>query len=181
MYAESTSHIALTASNAAASAPAILALATGGSTAVLGYSGSSNTLPAWPASTGVFGAANKDATSFGVMGSSAAGTGIAGRSTSGTAGSFSVAASGGFALRTAGRIAIGKVSGVATNAAGRTASPPIATGTDVVPGSYVLLSPQADPGARRIWVAIDTGANTVTIRTNATSTKSLRVAWLLVG
>ena len=112
---------------------------------------------------------------------SSTGTGVRGVSTSGTALAGAASAAAGFALKTSGRLSFGKVSGVATISAGKTASAAIATGTDITTGSYVLLTPQKDPGTRRFWAVLSATANTVTIKTNAPSTSSIRIAWLLVG
>lgn len=119
----------------------------------------------------------------GVYGSTSTGKGVAGAANgaTGVAGSFAASAAGGFALKTSGRVSFAKVSGVATILAGKTSSAIISTGTDITTSSYVLLSPQADPGSRRIWAKLDATNNTVTIRTNAASTAALKVAWLLVG
>lgn len=139
-------------------------------TAVMGVAGMHDKAT-WPA-----GRANT-----GVMGVSPTGTGALGTTTTGTGVSASASGSTGFALRTSGRVNFGKVSGVATIAAGGTASAPIATGTDITASSYVLLTPQGDPGTHRIWATLDTTANTVTIRTNAAFAAAFRVAWLVLG
>ena len=54
-------------------------------------------------------------------------------------------------------------------------------GTDVTASSYVLLTPQDDPGTRRFWAKLDTAANTVTIRLSASDVSVIAIAWLLIG
>ena len=121
----------------------------------------------------VHGLANGPGTTFGGFfeASSPAGVAVYGRATNAA----------GYALKTSGRLRFDKVSGVATIGAGKKASPVIATGTDVTASSYVLLTPQKDPGSRRFWAVLNATSNTVTIKTNATAASSIRIAWLLVG
>ena len=112
---------------------------------------------------------------------SPSGTGVRGMSASGTALAGTASAANGFALKTDGRVSFGKVSGVATIAAGKTARAIIYPGTDITSSSYVLLTPQRDPGTRRFWAVLSATSNSVTIKTNDTRTYSIRIAWLLVG
>lgn len=129
--------------------------------------------------TGVFGAAQADAAARGVHGFSPAGQGVRGEATSGV-GLYGTSLTG-FGLRTSGRVRFDRISGVATIAAGATSSSVVTPGIDITSSNYVLLTPQRDPGSRRIWAVLNTTTNTITIRTNATSSSSLRVAWLILG
>jgi hypothetical protein len=72
VFAESFDYIAVSAYSSAASSPAILGQAAGGSTAIQGYSGSGGP-PAATAKTGVYGYAAQDSTSRGVHGESPTG------------------------------------------------------------------------------------------------------------
>jgi hypothetical protein len=78
-------------------------------------------------------------------------------------------------------VSFGKVGGVTSIAGGALVSSAIATGTDITASSYVLVTPQGDPGVRRFWAALDTANNTVRIHTNTTAAGAFKVAWLLVG
>jgi len=129
-----------------------------------------------------------DGSAVGVTAKTAAGTGVYGYV--GTASIIPVppaktalygeAAKTGYALHTKGRVQFGQVSGVATIAAGTTAAPVITPGTDVTAASYVLLTPQSDPGTRRFWATLDTTLDKITIHTNATSASAIKIAWLLI-
>jgi hypothetical protein len=149
-------------------------------TAMHGWAGAGSP-PAPSSQTGVYGRCDIGTGSRGVSGYSASGTGTWGQTAGGTGLYGAASSSTGYALRTSGRLAFGKVSGVATIAAGAFVTSAIATGTDVTTSSYVLFSPQGDPGTRRFWATLNTTSNTVTIHTNTTSASSFKVAWLLVG
>ena len=47
--------------------------------------------------------------------------------------------------------------------------------------SFVLLTPKADIGTRRLWYTTDATANTITIRVSSAVSASLAVGWLLLG
>ena len=47
--------------------------------------------------------------------------------------------------------------------------------------SFVLLTPKADIGSRRLWYVTNTAANTFTIRVSSVVTASVYVGWLLLG
>jgi hypothetical protein len=177
VYGSSGSSSGVGAYSNATAAAAARAWSGGNSTGVLGYSGDS--LPAAPAKIGVYGEANQDSAARGVMGKSTVGQGVRGEATSG-AGLSGSAGMYGYALRTTGRLRFDKVSGVATIAAGQTASSPASTGSDITASSYVLLSPQSDPGTRRFWATLNFTGNSVTIHTNTTSGSSIAIAWLLI-
>ena len=149
----------------------------GPTTGVLGQTDSA-------AGTGVLGrvVASYGATT-GVQGEavSPTGTGVRGVSTSGTALAGTAKSSSGHALKTSGRLYFAKVSGVATISAGKTASALIYPGVDITNSSYVLLTPQRDPGSRRFWAVLSSSGNNLTIRTNVTRTYSIKIAWLLIG
>ena len=54
-------------------------------------------------------------------------------------------------------------------------------GPDVTTTSFVLLTPEADIGTRRLWYTTDATANTITIRVSSAVSASLAVGWLLLG
>jgi hypothetical protein len=174
-------------------------LGRGAATGVYGYSGEYGTQPAAPAKTGVCGYAVQDGGAMGVYGKSTAGRGVQGVATTGFGvraaattgtGTYSTATTGtavyaavtasGYALRTSGRVKVEKASGVATIAAGNT-SVLVTPGLDVTTTSFVLLTPRADIGTRRLWYTTDATANTITIRVSSAVTTSLAVGWLLLG
>ena len=142
-------------------APAILGSSGGGNTGVYGYSGVLYTEPAAPAKTGVYGYAAQDADARGVHGQSKAGRGVYGQATSGV-GVYGSATTG-YALRTSGRLKVDKASGVATIPATKT-SITVTPGIDVTSTSFVLLTPKADLGSRRLWYTTSPTANTITIK-----------------
>lgn len=152
-------------------------------TGVVGVSGhvGVEVLPVTGGNVGVYGRSDGDASSRGVHGHSAAGTGVYARTTSGSAVNAAASAAGGFALKTSGRISFAKISGVATIGAGALATSAIPTGTNIVSTSYVLLTPQGDPGTRRFWATKDTASDTITLHTNVIDASPMSVAWLLVG
>jgi len=133
--------------------------------------------------TGISGRAESfTGTTTGVKGEvlSPNGTGVRGLSTTGTALAGIASSPYGFALKTSGRLSFGKVSGVATIAAGKTASPVIHPDTNINDSTYVLLTPQGDPGTRRFWALLNKSTDSVTIKTNKAATSSIRIAWLLI-
>lgn len=101
----------------------------------------------------------------------AAGAGVAAKLTSET----------GWALEvTGGRIQLGSLAGVATLPAGAT-SVTVSPGVPLDSDSGVIITPLADPGARRLWVVKKLSTNTFSIRTNAKATTQLKIAYLLLG
>jgi hypothetical protein len=54
-------------------------------------------------------------------------------------------------------------------------------GLDVTADSFVLLTPRADLGTRRLWYTVDRANNTFTIRVNSAVPEKLPVGWLLLG
>ncbi|MCI0344301.1 MAG: hypothetical protein L0221_02495 [Chloroflexi bacterium] len=148
-------------------------------TGVHGYAGS-GTVPVPASKTGVYGRCDIDASARGVSGFSGPGAAVYGGTTIGKALHGIATDPTGLALKTSGRVTFGKVSGVATLAA--SAMSVVATpGTDIASGAFVLLTPQGDPGSRRLWATIDTTANTITIRASASGASSLKIAWLALG
>ena len=85
----------------------------------------------------------------------------------------------GVALRTLGRLKF-STSGVATINAGAT-SKTITPGVDVHPGSFVLLTPQANIGTRALWFTTDGPNERFTIHMSPSRGVPTKVAWLLVG
>jgi hypothetical protein len=159
--------VGVQAGNGSQTQPALLSQASGGGTAVLGYSGGFESPPAPELKTGVLGVATQDSASRGVCGRSTAGVGVYAEAT------------GGLALRTVGRTRLG-TSGVATipTASDRVTVDP---GVNVVSGSFVLLTPKANIGSRALWFSTNTNANTFTIRMSSARSSSTPVAWLLLG
>jgi len=47
--------------------------------------------------------------------------------------------------------------------------------------SFVLLTPEADPGTRRLWFTKNATASTITIHVSSAATTALPVGWLLLG
>lgn len=131
-----------------------------------------------PAKTGVYGRAAHDRHAVGVRGESKAGAGVLGQATTGAAGRFE--ATSGLALHADGRIRIDRASGVAAIAAGDR-SITVRPGLDVTADSFVLLTPRADLGARRLWYTVDRANNTFTIRVSSAVADRLPVGWLLLG
>jgi hypothetical protein len=128
---------------------------------------------------GVYGESKTDAASRGVWGASATGAGVRGDATSGIAVEGQASSAGGYAFRGSGRVRFDKVCGVASLAAGTT-SKVITPGTDVTADSFVLLTPGADIGSRRLWFTKNTSANTITIRLSSSRTSSTAISWLLL-
>ena len=163
-----------------------------GSPTAVGVYGSANSKTSFgvyavntaPDATGIYGRGEAfTGVTTGVKGEvlSPNGTGVRGISGRGTALAGESSSFYGFALRTSGRLSFGKVSGVTTISAGKTASAVIHTDTHITDSSYVLLTPQKDPGTRRFWAVLSKSTQSVTIRTNTTANSSIRIAWLLVG
>ena len=145
---------------------AVYGQADDGGTGVFGLS--SGIYVASPSKTGVYGrTTHADANARGVWGESDAGSGLYGKTSTG------------YALQTVGRLNIG-TSGVASIAAGTTTKV-VAPGVDVSTGSFVLLTPAADIGTRRLWYTKDIGADTITIHLSSSRTSPTKVAWLLLG
>lgn len=138
-------------------------------TGVLGHSGT-GAVPNPPDNVGVYGYATNGTGARAIFGRTMSGTALYGTAT--------LAA--GYALKTSGRLSFAKVSGVAVLAAGNT-SITVPVATDVTSASYVLLTPQGDPGSRRLWATKNTGTNEITIRSNVSAGTALSVAWLLVN
>jgi hypothetical protein len=127
-------------------------------------------------------------TGFGVFAeATAGGAGVYARSDTGTAvyafstsqASVLAITSSGYALQTFGRLSL-DTSGVATIPAGTT-SKEVTPGVDVTAGSFVLLTPGADIGTRRLWFTKNTTASTITIRMSSARTKATKISWLLLG
>ena len=138
-----------------------------------------------PASTGVHGRSDagrgvygQSVTGTGVLGSAATGTAIRGSTGSGTAGAFY--ARSGFALGTSGRLRFAKASGVAAIGPGKS-SVTLTPGFDVTPSSFVLLTPKADLGTRRLWYTTNTTSNTFTIKLSSAASATVQIGWLLLG
>ncbi len=149
-------------------------------TGVIGFSvDPSASHPAPKPKTGVYGESKLDAASRGVWGASATGAGVRGDATSGIAVQGQASSAGGYAFRGSGRVRFDKVCGVASLAAGTT-SRVITPGTDVTADSFVLLTPGADIGSRRLWFTKDTTKNTITIRMSSSRTSATPVSWLLL-
>lgn len=177
---DSLSGIGVSAASDAANQPGLLARSRGNSAGVLGFSGGlASAVPTTPAKTGVFGQAAQDSGSRGVWGKSEAGEGVRGDATSGVGLSGNASSAAGYGIRSSGRVRFDKVSGVATLAAGTT-SKVITPGTDVTADSFVLLTPGADIGTRRLWFTKDTAANTITIRMSSSRTSATSISWLLL-
>jgi len=176
VYATSSTGYGIRGLSGAASLPAVLAQATGGSTGLLATSG---TKPAARAKTGVFGYADQDAMSRGVIGRSPAGQGLRGETVTGV-GVYGKANKNGLAVRAYGRIKADKVSGVTTIPAGSTVVT-VSPGVNVTSGSFVLLTPKANIGSRGLWFTTNASADTFRIRMSSTRSANTKVAWLLLG
>ena len=177
---DSLSGVGVSAASDATDQPGLLARSRGNSAGVLGFSGGlASAAPAAPSKTGVFGQATQDAGSRGVWGKATSGEGIRGEATSGVGLAGNASSAAGYGIRTSGRVRFDKVCGVATLAAGTT-SKVITPGTDVTADSFVLLTPGADIGTRRLWFTKDTTANTITIRMSSSRTSSTPISWLLL-
>lgn len=175
----STSGIAVGGSTAATDQPAVYGRSHGNATGVLAYSGPAGSpLPATKPGTGLYAESTVDAASRGVWGRSEDGRGVFGEATTGV-GVFGSATKG-YALRTNGRVRADKVSGMAIIPAGRT-SVTVSPGVGVSSAAFVLLTPRADIGARRVWYSTNATADTVTIRMSSARTKSTPIGWLLLG
>jgi hypothetical protein len=129
-----------------------------------------------PRGTAVWGGSDSG---YGVFGLSDSGDGVGGASNTrrGVYG-YSESATGilaqtntGYALETIGRLKL-NTSGVATIAAGTT----VTLGVDVTAGSFVLLTPAADIGTRRLWFTKDIAANTISVRLSSSSTKATKIS-----
>jgi hypothetical protein len=136
------------------------------------------TPPASPGKVGVYGYAGQDSAARGVYGRSTSGQGVRGQATSGS-GVYATATTG-YALRTSGRVRVDKASGVATIAATKT-SVTLTPGLDVTTSSFVLLTPKADLGTRRLWYTTDATNNRFTIRVSSAATVDHQIGWLLRG
>lgn len=149
---------------------------------VAGYSTSGNGVLA-DSRSGLALSATSD-TGFGVYGSGGLG-GVQGVSDSGVgvvAQSYAGARAPlveGYALQAIGRLSL-STAGVATIRAG-SSSTRITPGVDVAASSFVLLTPAADIGSRRLWYTLNRRANTVTIRMSSTRSRPTKVSYLLLG
>jgi hypothetical protein len=199
VYGDSNTSYGVYGQTHAVDRAATLGCSLGNGTGVQGHSGGVPGLPVGKAKTGVFGYAAQDATATGVRGESTTGRGVVGVASSGIGvrahaptgtgayvttttgtGVYVTATTSGYALRTSGRVKVEKASGVATIPA--TKSTVVVTpGLDVTTTSFVLLTPRADIGTRRLWYTTDATANTITIRVSSAVTTSLAVGWLLLG
>jgi len=152
-------------------------------TGVFGYSGEKSGVvgfagvidmgvpaPAPKPKTGVFGISHVDTASVGVRGESTIGTGVYGVATTAK----------GYALRTSGRVRMDKASGVATITPGH-ATVSVTPGLDLTTSSFVLLTPKADTGIRRLWYTTNLASNKITIHVSSAVTARLDVGWLLLG
>jgi hypothetical protein len=104
--------------------------------------------------------------------------GVEGYATTGVAIKGTASNAAGFGLDVSGRVKFSKVAGTATIANG-TSTVTVTPGVDLVSTTAVLLTPRAP--LSRLWVTIDTSANTFTIRTNAPVTSGVKVSWLVIG
>jgi hypothetical protein len=188
----SGSAIGVAAFSNATAKPAGRGWSAGESTGLQGHSGSDSP-PAAPAKTGVFGYAAQDADARGVHGQSASGRGVYGQATTGhgvrgyaTTGSAvygaTSSAKSGYALRTVGRVRFEKSVGIATVAAGSnhvTVSP----GIDITTTTAVVATLQGSAGGKTTVhrVAVSTSADTFTIYLTANATASVKVAWHVFG
>jgi len=84
VYGYSDSYVAVAGTSWATAKPAIVGLAEGDNTGVLGWSGATSVVPVTPPRTGVYGYAAQDTSSVGVGGETTAGTGVRGETESGT-------------------------------------------------------------------------------------------------
>ena len=71
-------------------------------------------------------------------------------------------------------------SGVATVPAGAT-SKVVSPGVDVSAASFVLLTPGADIGTRRLWFTKNISLDTITIHFSSSRTSATKISWLLLG
>jgi hypothetical protein len=147
-----------------------------------------------PQGTGLFG---KSTDSYGVVGESTSGIGVFGGSSSSTGvhgssdtgvGVVAISVQDialhatspfGYAVEAIGRIRL-STSGVGIVPAGAT-SRVVNPGVDVTASSYVLLTPAADIGPRRLWYTLNSTADTITIHLSSPRAKATKVTWLLLG
>jgi hypothetical protein len=145
-------------------------------------------------STGATGIAGSSGSGTGVYAASASGIGIDAFSGQGQAVN-AVTSTGiaiqarsnnplGYALTTVGRLKLG-TSGIAIIPAGSTSvtislAAPFA-GVDITSNSIVLLSPNADLGARRLWWSKSIPTDSITIHLSPSRPTPTRVSWLLLG
>jgi hypothetical protein len=113
-------------------------------------------------------------------GQATTGYGVVGRVSSGVALNGSATNAAGFALKTSGRLSLAKASGVATILATKD-SVLVTPGLDVTASSFVLLTPKADLGTRRLWYTTDPTNNRFTIKLSSAVTTDTRIGWLLLG
>lgn len=177
---DSVSHIGVSGVSDATNQPGILARSRGNSTGVLGFSGgTSSTLPAAPAKTGVFGQASQDSSSRGVWGKATSGQGVRGDASTGAAMYGAASNKAGYAIRGSGRIRFDKVCGVASIPAGST-SVTITPGTDITADSFVLLTPKSNIGTRSLYFTTDATNDRFTIRMSSSRTSATSIGWLLL-
>jgi hypothetical protein len=145
-------------------------------TGMHGYAGA-GIPPAPSTKTGVYGRCDIDANARGVSGSSGPGTGLYGSTSTGAALLGLASSSSGFGLKSTGRVSLSKASGVATILAGNTVVQ-VTPGTDIVSGTFIILTAQADPGTRRLWATTNITTNVITLHASSAVTSDLKVAWL---
>lgn len=169
--------------------------------ALRGVSGSY--IGVWGESTSVVGVRGISSSGTGVTGSSTSGVGVSGVSLGQGSGAVGVGgqspgvavlgnsdggtaiygiSSTGYALRTSGRLRFDKASGSATVAAGRR-SVVVTPGFELAASTKVLATLQGSAGGRTTIhrVTVDATADTFTVYLTANTTRSVRVAWLVVG
>jgi hypothetical protein len=113
----------------------------------------------------------------GVRGLSVASSGVYGSSSSGIG--VQAVATSGLALKARGRVRF-STSGVATIPAGSTRKT-VSPSVSVSPGSFVLLTPKANIGARALWFTTNPRLDRFTIHMSAPRRSGgTRVAWLLL-
>jgi len=113
-----------------------------------------------------------------IHGDAPTGTGVRGATLGGTAGAFY--ATSGYAIKSSGRVRFDRASGIAVIKAGQR-SITVNPGFDLATTSFVLLTPRADLGSRRLWYTVDAAANTFTIKTSSAMSGSVGVGWLVLG
>jgi hypothetical protein len=145
-----------------------------------------------PPATGVYGYGAQDATASGVKGESTSGRGVhgmanggegvRGEATTGTGGLFVATDPAGTALRAIGRVRLDQCVGVATVKSG-SRSVTVKPGIDLVAGSAVVATLQGSAGGTTTVqrVAVSTTANTFAIYLTANATRSVKVAWHVLG
>lgn len=129
------------------------------------------------ASGGGIGVAGASDTSNGVWGFSSHGRGVYGTSPNGVG--VKGGSTNGYAIRGKGRVRFDRISGVRTIPAGSTGVT-VSPGVTVTSGSFVLLSPKADLGARGLWFTTNMANNTFRIRISSSRSSDTKIGWLLM-